>query len=578
VEVRDLTLHKKITYEYDPNGNRTKETVASLPGDPVPQTPLVIRYAYDLMNRLVEVTDPTGGKTRLSYDQSGRRTSLTYGNGIVGSYGYDGAGRLISIVYVNPRGEVVEAFIYTLDRAGNRLSKQFADGRRETYGYDDANRLTEATYRDGKRQIYNLDRVGNRRSLDEYEADGTRKYESYTQNAFNQILTRKITRYGSPTVTTDEVYGWDPQGAMTSVAATTGGVTETTTYGYNSNERLSRITFPASHATADSVFGYDVDGLRVYKVEGESVTRQLLDGPEVLAEYADTGARTAVHVRSPQRIDELFVSYVDDGSGALEPVYPLTDALGSIYAFAGGSGRVEARRSYDVYGAPFNSGDAVVSSPHSLSYGFSGRDHSLGGFTYHRARFLEQGLGIWSRPDPLGMLDDGNLFLYGKSNPLSNIDPTGLFATIGLARAVGIVASEIWIEVGLRYIYEALIAKLSGDGIWEFLFDYGAVFLVSGIVMSLIFMAGRAGCPGRRGIPMPRGFADFGMKLRRSPLFGTRGVMNGNRYLRIGVGRYGGRNTIRLGGKFIEHIERVVPGARLFIKDKHIYLIDFGPM
>ena len=55
-------------------------------------------YGYDLMNRLVSVTDKDGEITTYTYDANGNRSALTYPNGNKTIYTYDTCNRLTSLV------------------------------------------------------------------------------------------------------------------------------------------------------------------------------------------------------------------------------------------------------------------------------------------------------------------------------------------------------------------------------------------------------------------------------------------------------------------------------------------------
>jgi RHS repeat-associated protein len=61
------------------------------------------------------------------------------------------------------------------------------------------------------------------------------------------------------------------------------------------------------------------------------------------------------------------------------------------------------------------------------SFGFTGREHDSSGLVYARARYLQSEAGRWDRPDPLGMADGPNRYVYVSSAPALRTDPTGLF-------------------------------------------------------------------------------------------------------------------------------------------------------
>ncbi|MHB8928878.1 MAG: RHS repeat-associated core domain-containing protein [Bacillota bacterium] len=67
------------------------------------------------------------------------------------------------------------------------------------------------------------------------------------------------------------------------------------------------------------------------------------------------------------------------------------------------------------------------------TFGFGGQDHDpVSGLVYLRARYYAPGLGRFTAPDPLVMagfeLPGMSPYAYGRDNPLSYLDPSGLVA------------------------------------------------------------------------------------------------------------------------------------------------------
>ncbi len=108
---------------------------------------------------------------------------------------------------------------------------------------------------------------------------------------------------------------------------------------------------------------------------------------------------------------------------ASDSTYFLTDALGSVRQLANSAGLVTLTQSYDPYGERLSS----VGSGASI-YGFDGEQFDPAtGLTYLRARYYSGGRFLtrdtWLGDDRTPM--SYNAWLFGYSNPVNLIDPSG---------------------------------------------------------------------------------------------------------------------------------------------------------
>jgi RHS repeat-associated protein len=204
----------------------------------------------------------------------------------------------------------------------------------------------------------------------------------------------------------------------------------------------------------------------------------------VVAQYAPDGSRQAWYTQSLARIDEVLS--VVNGQGKF---WYQTDALGSTYALANGSGAVVARGGYDVFG------DAVaVSGNVSQPLGFTGREHERdSGLLNSRQRYMQASLGRWTAADPLGFADGPNAYGYVGGRPTRATDPEGL---VGLIQAVGFVSSNLAIDAGMRYVNLAGDAG-DDDGLVDFYFSYGLSLIAMGITVAVV----SGNCGGGGGAP-----------------------------------------------------------------------------
>jgi RHS repeat-associated protein len=223
------------------------------------------------------------------------------------------------------------------------------------------------------------------------------------------------------TVQRTTVYGYDPNGALTSrMTAATG---ESITYGYDLEGRLSgaMITRTGGGHTTVITTGYQYtdDGLRVREastttIDGgpptTQVKRLLLDSnnptgyAQVLEERTDAGGLLATFVYGLEPLSQsqggMVSSYLLDGHSGLRL---LTDATGVTLA---------AYR-YDAFGNLLTT-PGPVANP--LLYQGERFDTTLGQY-YLRARFYDVATGRFTVTDP---------FFGNLHNPLRNYPRTAL--------------------------------------------------------------------------------------------------------------------------------------------------------
>src|SRR5262249_3681433 len=148
-------------------------------------------------------------------------------------------------------------------------------------------------------------------------------------------LTRSV-QISPSSATTD--FAYDDNGNLLSETTST----QVKQYSWDLDNRLRQVTLPNLLNT----FAYDANGLRIQKTDSTGTTKYVLDGLSVLEELDGNSATRTSYLTNPQVIDEIE-SFQQSGV----TYYPLSDALGSIYAVTSSSGSLVATYSYDVYGA-----------------------------------------------------------------------------------------------------------------------------------------------------------------------------------------------------------------------------------
>ncbi len=141
----------------------------------------------------------------------------------------------------------------------------------------------------------------------------------------------------------------------------------------------------------------------------------LLEESSVLEEIYGSGTLD-YHIDNPQRIDEQMALTV----GGVK-LWPIVDALGSIFYLVNRSLSVVRQNQYDAYGTRSSTG----SGP-EVAWGFTGREHDKDtGLRKHRKRDVLESFEGWTQPDTVGHVAGLNLYEYSNGSPTVNTDPSG---------------------------------------------------------------------------------------------------------------------------------------------------------
>jgi RHS repeat-associated protein len=228
------------TYGYDADHRRTSSS-HPLPGGATATT----TSAYDVIGRVISLTDANGHVTRYEYDAAGDRTSVTDARGNVTSTSYTEDRQVDTVTDAN-----THATFYAYNADGQVASRTDANNRTTSYGYDHADRLTSVTAPGGLVTTLAYDEAGNLTSRS--YSDSTPAV-TYTFDADN----RRLTMADGTGASHDQ---YDAVGQLTSV---TNGTGSTLSYAYDAANRLSTLTYPATTAAPNGrpvSYGYDAAG------------------------------------------------------------------------------------------------------------------------------------------------------------------------------------------------------------------------------------------------------------------------------------------------------------------------------
>ncbi len=210
------------------------------------------------------------------------------------------------------------------------------------------------------------------------------------------------------------VYRYDLNGNLTT--KTVGE--QITYYHYDALNRLISIESPV------------ISARYVYDSFGRRLSKTLSSGH--IETYLYQGERE-IGMMQDGRVKQLRVLGIGKGAElgaavAIElkwhHICPIHDHRGCVCALINAdTGQQAAGYRYTAFGEII--AHSGIESPWTFA---SKRYDAESGFIYFSKRYYSADLGRWITPDPIGFADGPNLYAYVHNNPLSLIDPWGLFS------------------------------------------------------------------------------------------------------------------------------------------------------
>jgi len=214
--ITKVNYNKYITTTYDENNNR-HDFIKDSSGNVIEvkeyngEEIYLTTYEYDINNNLIKITDSQDNEIKYSYDTLGRKTTLDDPDLGIWTYQYDNMGNLIKqtnnknqeiiLTYgqlnrlkTKTSEETSETYTYDQETKGtlskietNDITKEFEYDNRlrlikekkkidnidfiTTYGYDSADRVTKKTLPNNEEIIYDYDKAGNLKSVNNVITD-----------------------------------------------------------------------------------------------------------------------------------------------------------------------------------------------------------------------------------------------------------------------------------------------------------------------------------------------------------------------------------------------------------------------
>ena len=434
VVTKELLLYAK-QYTYDLAGNRTSLQVST---DSTVQN---VSYTYDALNRLATVSEGGQQQAAYAYDTNGNRASLTYANGVSETYRYNKANWLTDVENKNAGG-VVSSFTYTYYASGSQKSKTDQAGNVTSYTYDGLNRLTQESETGGLTHSYSYDNAGNRAQM---TVSGTESYvTTYRYDAANRLLSENRSGDGSA----ETLYTYDADGNLLTRTATSSDGIAGATYQYDLFGQLVL----SNEGGIQAAYAYNAQGIRTEKTTSAGWTQYLLDGGNVIGEQTD--AELITYLRGVNLISRTAAGNTE---------YYLFNAHGDVTELTSNRAVVTKTYHYDAFGVE-TAPDPLDENP----FRYCGEYFDVETGTYYlRARYYDPDIGrftqqdthwntansiygdnpqkINEREDKLGLktysyapqitaiMQSGNLYVYGVSNPVVFCDRSGHAGELALS-------------------------------------------------------------------------------------------------------------------------------------------------
>ncbi|MCO8276168.1 hypothetical protein M1L60_36885 [Actinoplanes sp. TRM 88003] len=368
-----------VYYRYDLNNNLTD----------IEDDGGRVKYEYDKANRLTYQSGPKSGMwAQFEYDDADNRTLTRFAGDFRVKATYDDSDRQTSLVATRPDGTKPIERSYKWDDADGDTSLMQSEKREGgvtiAYEYDESNRLTKAGS-----HVYDMDKAANLE-----KAEG----RTFTINSAGQVATSDGVTYthdGNGNLTT---------GSNGELAAT-----------YSPTNQL--LTLATKNAQTIGIT-YDTTDQTQRAVIRTGTREQVLTNTAIgVTGVATNGARS---------------SFVRDSAGTLvgqvteagEVLFAVTDYQGSVLMLVDGQHAEAAKYTYKPYGTTEKTGRAAAGNPFRWN-GHWQLDDAHGTYLVGH-RQMDPKLARWTQTDPSNQ--ELNRYTYGKANPLTNTDPTGLAA------------------------------------------------------------------------------------------------------------------------------------------------------
>lgn len=322
IDSKSIAMH----YQYDENGNILEMTYPS---------GRKIGYAYDLNNRIVNITSQTGGTTdpvigSAAYLPFGPITSYNHGNGLTTQMDYY-QNFSIKNIQINP---LSIHRTYGYDAAQNVTWIDINNPSLQTfdYAYDSINQLTSADGSWGN-LLFSYDNMGNRTTK---TADAGVTDYAYTANkisAISGITSDHFTHNAKGNLTSNDrfQYMYDLNNRLTSIQNVSQTIADYTYDG--EGKRVKKQV-----GDEDTYYLYDQQGHLISEIKGNDYMDYIYMGDMLVARGESTTDQTSYDMHLPTGWSMISLPVADDAS--VSSLFP--DAV-VVYGYNSNKGYFRAK-------------------------------------------------------------------------------------------------------------------------------------------------------------------------------------------------------------------------------------------
>jgi RHS repeat-associated protein len=454
----------------------------------------VVETEYDTFNQVTSILYPDGAMVRhhfnernllkgitvdgknyvksIVYNAKGQRAQIEYGNGIVTKYSYSPQTfRLKTLLTRKDNSTALQNLEYSYDLVGNIIKVDdrartrmengmpyIADPRQ--YRYDPLYRLVSASGNERKnvnnflspdaplepttkidehqpyQRRYQYDEVGN--ILSERSIKQSNKWTNTYSYLRGTNVLEKTSRGKSSDRTV--AYRFDKCGNMTAMCTNW-------KYSWDYTDRMKRVENRAGAGppSMEATYSYDSGGMRVKKVvKNGSLTKTTVYIDGLFEEYTERRGNSVKERKQSKHVMDGAnrVAIIKESSAHTRPdneptvLYHHGDHLGSSHVASRDDGAFYNQEEYYPYG------ETSFGSFARKRYRFTGKERDEeNGLYYHGARYYSPWLARWVNPDPAGMVDGTDRYVYARSNPIRFADLSGTAAVPANASEIRDAAS-----------------------------------------------------------------------------------------------------------------------------------------